>query len=135
MVGYTLPFVFVVLVSFITPVIYLVVGILALNYSQKIAIVVYQRNQPQAYAYYSYNKYGYDSHIRAAVLPVYGFKQHYRFQHSSWMVSLYRIGGNGWLYPTIRIRCPCFIHNSGNLSGSGNISIKLQPENSYSREI
>ena len=40
MVGYTLPFVFVVLVSFITPVIYLVVGILALNYSQKIAIVV-----------------------------------------------------------------------------------------------
>ena len=53
-------------------------------------------------------------------------------QHSPWVVSLYMIGGNGWLYPTIRIRCPCFIHNSYNLSGSGNISIKLQPENSHS---
>ena len=40
MLSYTLPFVFVVIVSFITPVIYLIVGILSLNYSQKIAIVM-----------------------------------------------------------------------------------------------
>jgi len=40
MLGYTLPFAVVVLVSFIAPAIYLVVGILGLNYSQKISIVV-----------------------------------------------------------------------------------------------
>jgi APA family basic amino acid/polyamine antiporter len=40
MVGYSLPFAYVILISFITPIIYLVVGILSLNYSQKIAIIV-----------------------------------------------------------------------------------------------
>ncbi|MGC8609387.1 MAG: APC family permease [Thermoplasmata archaeon] len=40
MIGYSLPFAYVIMISFITPVIYLVVGILSLNYSQKIAVIV-----------------------------------------------------------------------------------------------
>ncbi len=40
MIGYSLPFVYVIAISFITPVIYLVVGYLSLNYSQRIAVTV-----------------------------------------------------------------------------------------------